>query len=126
MDDVTDTSLQRRCFALDLKDDAAAIESYKHWHRPGGPPADVTRSLRDAGIAALEIYLIGNRLFMIMDSDPAAPASGQSTDDSDNPHVRAWEALMAELQQDLPFPKKETDAGKWQPLEHIYSLAAQP
>ena len=123
---MTDTSLQRRCFALDLKDDAAAIESYKHWHRPGGPPAEVTRSLRDAGIAALEIYLIGNRLFMIMDSDPAAPASGQSTDDSDNPHVRAWEALMAELQQDLPFPKKETSAGKWQPLEHIYSLAAQP
>jgi len=123
---VTETSLQRRCFALDLKDDAAAIERYKHWHRPGGPPAEVTRSLRDAGIAALDIYLIGNRLFMIMDSDPAAPASGQSTDDSDNPHVRAWEALMAELQQDLPFPKKETSAGKWQPLEHIYSLAAQP
>ena len=120
------TPLQRRCFALDLKDDAAAIESYKHWHRPGGPPPEVTRSLRDAGIAALDIYLIGNRLFMIMDSDAAAPASGQSTDDSDNPHVQAWEALMAELQQELPFPNKETSAGKWQPLEHIYSLAAQP
>ena len=123
---MTRTSLQRRCFALDLKDDAAAIDSYKRWHRPGGPPAEVTRSLRDAGIAALDIYLIGNRLFMIMDSDPAAPSSGKSADDSANPHVQAWEALMAELQQDLPFPKKETNAGKWQPLEHIYSLAAQP
>ena len=59
---MTRKSLQRRCFALDLKDDAAAIESYKHWHRPGGPPAEVTRSLRDAGIVALDIYLIGNRL----------------------------------------------------------------
>ena len=63
-------TLQRRCFALDLKDDAAVIERYKHWHRPGAPPAEVTRSLRAAGIAALDIYLIGNRLFMIMDSDP--------------------------------------------------------
>jgi len=36
------------------------------------------------------------------------------------------EALMGELQQELPFPRKETSAGKWQPLEHIYSLAAQP
>ena len=123
---MTEASLQRRCFALDLKDDAAAIERYKHWHRPGGPPAEVTRSLRDAGIAALDIYLIGNRLFMIMDSDPAAPSSGKSADDSANPHVQAWEALMRELQQELPFPKKETTAGKWQPLEHIYSLAAQP
>jgi L-rhamnose mutarotase len=123
VDDVTTTS-HRRCFALDLKDDPAVIESYKHWHRPGGPPAEVTRSLREAGISALDIYLIGNRLFMIMDSDAAAPSSAKSTDDSDKPHVHAWEALMSGLQQDLPFPK--TSAGKWQPLEHIYSLAAQP
>jgi len=126
MDHVTRASLQRRCFALDLKDDAAAIDSYKRWHRPGGPPAQVTRSLRDAGIAALDIYLIGNRLFMIMDSDPAAASSAKSTDDSDNPHVQAWEMLMRELQQDLPFPPKESSAGKWQLLEHIYSLADQP
>ena len=117
---------QRRCFALDLKDDAAAIASYKHWHRPGGPPAEVTRALRVAGIAALDIYLIGNRLFMIMDSDATAASRAKSTDDSDDPHVRAWEALMGELQQDLPFPQKQPDAGKWQLLEHIYSLAAQP
>ena len=120
------TSVQRRCFALDLKNNSAAIENYKHWHRPGGPPAEVTHSLRDAGIVALDIYLIGNRLFMIMDSDPAALSSAKSTDDSDNPHVQAWEALMSELQQDLPFPKKESSAGKWQLLEHIYSLAEQP
>ena len=126
MEDVTPRSPRRLCFALDLRDDAAAIASYRHWHRPGGPPPEVTRSLRGAGIVALDIYLIGNRLFMIMDSDPAAPSSAKSTDASENPHVRAWEALMAELQQDLPFPKKETSAGKWQPLEHIYSLAAQP
>ena len=74
---------QRRCFALDLKDDAAVIDSYKHWHRPGGPPAEVTRSLRDAGIAALDIYLIGNRLFMIMDSDPAAASSAKQRRCSD-------------------------------------------
>jgi L-rhamnose mutarotase len=121
MDNVTATP-RRRCFALDLKNYPAAIESYKHWHRPGGPPAEVTRSLRDAGIVALDIYLIGNRLFMIMDCDPA----GQPADNSDNPQVQAWESLMSEMQQDLPFPRKESCAGKWQPLEHIYSLAAQP
>jgi len=126
MDDVTVAPLQRRCFALDLKDDPEVIEKYKHWHRPGGPPAEVTRSLRDAGIASLDIYLIGNRLFMIMDSAPAAAASARSKDDNENPHVRAWEALMGELQQDLPFPKRGAGAGKWQLLEHIYSLTEQP
>lgn len=123
---MTATALQRRCFALDLKDDPAAIDSYRHWHRPGGPPIEVTRALRAAGIAALDIYLIGNRLFMVMDSDPRIAAGAKSTDDDANPHVRAWEALMGELQQDLPFPKRGSSAGKWQLMEHIYSLAEQP
>ena len=126
MDDVIGKTIERRCFALDLKPDTAAIDSYKHWHRPGGPPAEVNQSLRDAGILALDIYLIGNRLFMIMDSDAAAAAGAKSTEDSDSPQVRAWEALMSELQQELPFPKKQSSAGKWQLLEHIYSLAEQP
>lgn len=117
---------RRRCFALDLKDDPEVIERYKHWHRPGGPPAEVTRSLRSAGIVALDIYLVGNRLFMIMDSDPTTPPSVKSADDGSDPHVTAWEALMSELQQDLPFPKRGSAAGKWQLLEHIYSLSDQP
>jgi L-rhamnose mutarotase len=126
MDHVSRPSAQRRCFALDLKDDATVIEKYRRWHRPGGPPAEVTRSLRGAGIVALDIYLIGNRLFMIMESDPCAVAGASSSDDSDNPHVQAWEALMGELQQELPFPKVGAGAGKWRLLEHIYSLADQP
>jgi L-rhamnose mutarotase len=81
--------------------------------------------LREAGIESLDIYLIGNRLFMIMDSDPAAAASARSTDDPDNPHVRAWETLMGELQQELPFPNRGAGAGKWRLLEHIYSLSQQ-
>jgi L-rhamnose mutarotase len=124
MDDVTRAPALRRCFALDLRDDPDVIEKYKHWHRPGGPPAEVTRSLRAAGIVSLDIYLVGNRLFMIMDSDPSAPVT--STDDTDNPQVQAWETLMGDLQQDLPFPKQESGAGKWQLLEHIYSLSDQP
>ncbi|MEO8061600.1 MAG: L-rhamnose mutarotase [Pseudomonadota bacterium] len=120
------TALRRQCFALDLKDDAAAIESYKHWHRPGGPPAEVTRALRAAGIAALDIYLVGNRLFMVMDSGEDFAAVAEATDNSDSPHVRDWETLMSELQQDLPFPQRVSPAGKWQIMEHIYSLTAQP
>jgi len=122
---VTRPAIHRRCFALDLKDDPAAIDSYKHWHRPGGPPAEVTRTLRAAGIVALDIYLIGNRLFMVMETDATAAIRATSTE-QDDPHVREWEARMGELQQELPFPRTAGDAGKWRLLEHIYSLAAQP
>jgi L-rhamnose mutarotase len=118
--------LRRECFAVDLKDDPACIESYKHWHRAGGPPPDVTRSLRAAGIAALDIYLIGNRLFMIIDFEPKYSADAKAAVDAANPQVRAWNALMNEMQQELPFARSDAASGKWRALEHIYSLAAQP
>jgi L-rhamnose mutarotase len=120
------TAPRRECFAVDLTDDPAVIERYRRCHRPGGPPAAVTRSLRDSGIAALDIYLIGNRLFMIIDYSTAYSADAKAAADAKNAEVQAWNALMDELQQALPFPRRDVVSGKWRPLEHIYSLAAQP
>lgn len=117
---------RRMCFAVDLRDDPQAIASYKRWHEPGGPPAGVTRSLREAGIAVLEIYLIGNRLFMIMDVEPRYSAEAKQRADADNAEVQAWNERMNALQQALPFAPPGINAGKWQQLECIYNLAAQP
>lgn len=111
---------------MDLNDHAACIESYRHWHRPGGPPREVTESLRSAGIAGLDIYLIGNRLFMVIDITPEYSAQAKATADANNPQVQAWNALMNELQLELPFAGGEAASGKWRLMEHIYSLAAQP
>ena len=116
--------MKRYCLALDLKDDPQLIAEYEAYHQNVWP--EILQSISGAGISNMEIYRISNRLFMIMDSDPAAAAGARSTDDSDNPHVRAWEALMGELQQELPFPTRGAGAGKWQLLEHIYSLTEQP
>jgi L-rhamnose mutarotase len=125
MDDLI-MELRRECLAVDLKDDPASIERYKHWHRPGGPPREVTDSLRIAGIVALDIYLIGNRLFMVIDFDSSYSAPAKAAADANDPHVQAWNALMNELQQELPFARGDAASGKWRPMEHIYSLAAQP
>src|SRR5690349_9297533 len=122
---------QRMCFAVDLRNDAEAIAAYKRYHAPGGPPAGVTRSLRNAGIAVLEIYLIGNRLFMIMEVEPHYSDEAKARADATNPDVQAWNALMDILQQSLPFAAGfdhgdgGLSAGKWQPMECIYTLAAQ-
>jgi L-rhamnose mutarotase len=120
-------SRQRHCFAVDLRNDPEAIAAYQRYHEPGGPPAAVTRSLRDAGIAVLEIYLIGNRLFMIMEVESHYSDEAKARADATNPDVQAWNALMDTLQQSLPFTKATgASAGKWQPMECIYTLAAQP
>jgi len=120
------TTPRRMCFAVDLRDDPEVIASYKRWHAPGGPPAGVTRSLREAGIAVLEIYLIGNRLFMIMDVEARYSPEAKERADATNSDVQAWNQLMDTLQQALPFAEPGVNAGKWQQMECIYTLSAQP
>ena len=60
---------RRYCLALDLKDEPELIESYKKYHRPENFRPEITASIKESGIVNMEIYLTGNRLFMIMEVD---------------------------------------------------------
>ena len=57
--------MNRHCFALDLINDPKLISEYKKHHKKIWP--EITKSIQSAGIENLEIYLTGNRLFMIME-----------------------------------------------------------
>ncbi len=59
--------ITRTVLAVDLKADPAAIESYRQHHREVWP--EVLSSLRRAGIRHMEIYLLGRRLVMIVETD---------------------------------------------------------
>ena len=56
---------RRFCFTLDLKDDPALIAEYRKYHEKIWP--EITQGLKDSGIEDLEIYLLGTRMFMIME-----------------------------------------------------------
>jgi len=110
---------RRYCFAVDLKDDPQAIAEYRRHHFEIWP--EVTRSIKDAGVADLEIYLTGNRLFMILEAGPSFSLEGKAAADLENPKVQEWERLMWEYQQPLPQAK----AGeKWRLMERIFKLEA--
>jgi L-rhamnose mutarotase len=57
--------MQRFCFTLDLKDDPRLIAEYRRHHQKIWP--EITRSVKEAGIEEMEIYLFGTRIFMIME-----------------------------------------------------------
>ncbi|MFT4074086.1 MAG: L-rhamnose mutarotase [Asticcacaulis sp.] len=115
-------SSEKLVYALDLKDDPALIERYKHWHAPGQVPEAINASIRNAGIEALEIYLVGNRLFMILMPGPGFDPAAKAAADAASEEVQKWETLMWEFQQALPFA---APGDKWLPMERIYSLAEQ-
>jgi L-rhamnose mutarotase len=95
--------MRRLCFALDLKDDPDSIAAYKRWHAPGGPPATVTHSIRAAGIESLEIYLCGNRLFMVMEVSAGFSLTAKAASDGADADVQAWERLMWTFQHESGY-----------------------
>lgn len=107
----------RYCFALDLKNDPELIGEYKKHHEKIW--AEVNRSIRDSGIVDMEIYLYGNRLFMIMETLPDFSFEKKAEEDFKNPKVLEWEELMWKYQQPLPG----SDPGeKWKLMSRIFKL----
>jgi L-rhamnose mutarotase len=108
---------RRYCLTLDLKDDPAVIAEYKRYHQKIWP--EITRSIKDAGIEDMEIYLLGTRMFMIMEVNETFSFEAKSKADQLNPKVQEWETLMWKFQQALPQAKP---GEKWILMEQIFSL----
>lgn len=109
--------LKRYCFALDLIDDTRLMAEYKKYHEKIWP--EITKSIIDSGIETLEIYNVGNRMFMIMEVNDSFSFEEKSKMDANNPKVQEWETLMWKYQQALPAAKP---GEKWMLMEKIYQL----
>ena len=110
---------KRICFSCDLKDDPQLIAEYRAHHAAGKAWPEITKSIRDAGIVDMQIYLTGNRMFMIMEVDKTFDPSKKAEMDANNPKVQEWEQLMWKYQQRLPWAK---DGEKWIQMEQLFQL----
>jgi len=111
--------MTRHCFALDLVDDPVLIAEYEHWHKRENSWPEIKKSILDAGITQMEIYRIGNRLFMIMETDDSYDSERKNNMDKLNPKVQEWESLMWKFQQPLPWAK---EGEKWIKMDNIFKL----
>jgi L-rhamnose mutarotase len=108
---------KRYCLTLDLKDDPQLIADYRRYHKKIWP--EITRSIRDSGIEDMEIYLLGTRLFMVMEVSEKFSFAAKAKADAANPKVREWEGLMWKFQKPLPNAKP---GEKWMLMERIFKL----
>jgi L-rhamnose mutarotase len=108
---------RRYCLTLDLQNDSELIAEYRDHHRQVWP--EITKSIRDAGIEDMEIYLLGTRMFLIIEVSENLSFSGKAEADRGNPKVQEWEKLMWKFQRPLPQAKA---GGKWVLMEQIFKL----
>jgi len=111
--------MKRYCLALDLADDPALIAEYEKHHKPENERPAITKSIKDAGIINMEIYRIGNRLFMIMDTTDDFDFAKKAAMDAGNATVTEWENFVWKFQRPLPWSKPNE---KWALMEKIYQL----
>lgn len=89
--------------ALDLKDEPELIAEYENHHQHVSP--EILASIKASGIARMELFRAGNRMFMIMEVADSFSFEEKERMDQSNPAVVKWETLMWKYQQALPFAK---------------------
>ncbi|MFI5095578.1 MAG: L-rhamnose mutarotase [Candidatus Acidiferrales bacterium] len=108
---------RRYCLTLELKEDPKLIAEYKRYHEKIWP--EITKSIKASGIEEMEIYLLGTRMFMVMEVNERFSFEAKAKADRENPKVREWEELMWKFQKPLPGANP---GEKWLPMERIFKL----
>jgi L-rhamnose mutarotase len=111
--------IKRFCKTMSLKVDNNLIEEYKKAHAIGAVWPEITKGMRDVGIVDMEIYILGNRLFMIMDTTVDFDHDQAMNELSRKPRQSEWEAHVSRFQNTTA---EATADEKWQLMERIYKM----
>lgn len=113
------TTYKRYCKTLELRNDADLIEAYKLAHAKENIWPVVNEGMKKVGIIDMEIYILANKLFMIMDTTPDFDHDKSMALLATLPRQAEWEKHMAQFQN---TSENATADEKWQVMERIYKL----
>ena len=113
------THYKRFCKTLTLEDDPQLIIDYKKVHAPDAVWPEITQGMMDVGILDMEIYIVGTRLIMIMDTVPDFNHERAMIELADKPRQSEWEAYVSRFQRTSAEASADE---KWQLMERIYKL----
>lgn len=110
--------MKRYVLTLDLKDDAALVEAYKSHHRSVWP--EVLASLRNVGVREMDIYGLGRRLVMVMETvDDFDLQESFARHAASDPRCAEWESLMKTFQQPPPGARPGEVWALMDPVFHL-------
>lgn len=103
---------------LCLQDDPDKVRKYVEYHQKVWP--EVLDGLRSAGIMNMQIFLLGRRLFMyIQTRDDFEPDRDYPKARMANAKSREWNEIMATLQERAPEARPDQ---WWAPMEMVFDL----
>ena len=111
--------VKRYCQTLDLRDNPELIAEYRRRHSKEYAWKEVLEGIRQVGILEMEIYLLGTRLFMIVETPLDFEWESAMARLSTLPRQEEWEDYMAEFQL---VKEGLSSAEKWQLMERIFHL----
>lgn len=109
--------MKRYCQTLELYDDKELIEAYVAEHAHVWE--EVKEGIREVGITDMQIYIDGNRLFMIMDTTDEFYMERDYARLATLPRQAEWEEHMAKFQKAAPGA---TSQEKWKLMTRIFKL----
>lgn len=112
-------STKRFCQTLDLCNDPELIAAYRKLHSQEGIWPEIMEGIRKAGILEMEIYLLGTRLFMIVEMPVELQWDDVMQQMGTYPRQAEWEELTARYQE---ADAHAGSAEKWQLMERIFHL----
>ena len=111
--------MKRYCQTLELRDDREMIEKYVEAHAHVWP--EIRAGIASVGILDMQIYIHGNRLFMICDTVDDFDWEADNARLATLPRQAEWEAYVARFQGASASARSDE---KWQPMDKIFDSEA--
>ena len=111
--------VKRYCQTLSLRDNPELIEAYRKAHSKEESWPEIRAGIREVGILEMEIYILGSKLFMIVETPLNFDWDKAMAKLATLPRQAEWEEYVAKFQQ---CAEGATSDETWQMMERMFYL----
>ena len=111
--------VKRYCQTMELRDDSELIKKYRQAHSREHFWPEIEEGIKSVGILEMEIYILGNRLFMIVETPLDFDWDSAMARLATLHRQQEWETFVAAFQQ---CAADATSDEKWQMMDRMFYL----
>ena len=116
---LSDGKLKRYVQFLEISEDPELVAQYRKWHSEEYSWKEVRDGIREVGILEMEIYILGSKLVMIVDTPVDFRWEEAMARLATLPRQAEWEAFVSKFQGCSADARSDE---KWQLMERMFRL----